>query len=200
MAAYSNFSDQELTVLLKERDHAAFTEIYERYWALLFRHARRMIYNDEEAGDIVQEVFSYLWDKSGSIYLQHSLSAYLYSAIRHKTLDLIKRSRVKDKYLFSLGKFSERSNIDLNEDLILKELERKIEAGIQLLPPKMRAVFELSRKKNLSHRDIAQELNISDSAVKKQITRALKILRQHLHLILIIWLLFFIKFHFYCPT
>jgi len=192
MAAYSNFSDQELTVLLRERDHAAFTEIYERYWALLFRHARRMIHNDEEAGDIVQEVFSYLWDRGSSIYLQHSLSAYLYSAIRHKTLDLIKRSRVKDKYLFSLGKFSERSNIDLNEDLIIKELERKIEAGIELLPLKMRTVFELSRKENLSHKEIAQQLNISDSAVKKQITRAIKILRLRLQLILISCIIFFL--------
>jgi RNA polymerase sigma-70 factor (ECF subfamily) len=62
-------------------------------------------------------------------------------------------------------------------------MEELIEKEIATLPPKMREVFELSRKANLNYREIAEKLNISDNTVKKQMSNALKILRSRLGVI-----------------
>ena len=61
-----------------------------------------------------------------------------------------------------------------------RDLARRIEAEIQSLPPKMRAVFELSRKEHKSYKEISDYLNISDKTVKKQVNNALHILRTKL--------------------
>lgn len=58
-----------------------------------------------------------------------------------------------------------------------KQLAALIEKGISDLPPKMKEVFELSRKQKLTHKEIAEKLNLSEQTVKKQVNNALKILR-----------------------
>lgn len=191
MALYHKLSDAELAGLLKSGDSAAFTEIYDRYWALLFRHARRMLKDDEEAGDVVQDIFTVLWNKISEISFTTSLSSYLYSSVRNRTIDLLNRGKTREKFIQSLGTFLEQETYDLQEDLIVDELARRIEEGITKLPPKMREVFELSRKANLSHKQIASQLDISDTTVKKQISRAIKILRMRMDLFLIATILFF---------
>ncbi|MNL67317.1 RNA polymerase sigma factor [compost metagenome] len=66
-----------------------------------------------------------------------------------------------------------------------------IEKEIAALPQKMREVFELSRKQNLSHKEIAEQLGISEQTVSKQVTNALKILKTKLGLML--YLVFLIR-------
>jgi DNA-directed RNA polymerase specialized sigma24 family protein len=71
---YSSLSDQELTVLLKEGDHAAYAKIYDRYQGLLYTYACKITKDEDEAADIVQEVFIYLWDKRADIYFIKSIA------------------------------------------------------------------------------------------------------------------------------
>ena len=66
MAAYSIYTDQELLAFLKEGRQAAFTEIYDRYHALLFIHADQKLRDKDEARDVVQDAFVKLWEKRGS--------------------------------------------------------------------------------------------------------------------------------------
>lgn len=176
MAVYSKFNDQELTVLLKQGDQLAFTEIYNRYWAEMYVHAFRMLKDEENSKDVVQDVFSNLWLKSGSLNVDIKLSGHLYIAVRNKIFNMIAQNKVRNDYLSSVASYftdvvSEASILDE------KELLAVVEAEIRNLPPKMREIFELSRKENLSHKEIAQKLNISDQTVKKQIQNALKVLK-----------------------
>ncbi|MNL17944.1 RNA polymerase sigma factor [compost metagenome] len=59
----------------------------------------------------------------------------------------------------------------------MNELTRLIDKEVSALPQKMKEIFEMSRNQELSHREIAAQLNISDHTVKKQINNAIKILR-----------------------
>jgi hypothetical protein len=61
MAAYGTYTDQELTALLKGGDERAYTEIYTRYWPLLFRHSLKMLHDEDQAMDVVQDIFTSLW-------------------------------------------------------------------------------------------------------------------------------------------
>ncbi|MBG6234969.1 RNA polymerase sigma-70 factor (ECF subfamily) [Pedobacter sp. CAN_A7] len=170
-------TDDELVALFKSGNQNAFAEIYERYWSVLFLHARNLLRENEEAADIVQELFTTFWTKAASINLNHSLSSYFYKAVRNKVFDHLKHKKVMSGYLASINEFI--SEGQLIPDIILreKELAAIIENEINALPPKMREVFILSRKQHLSYQQIAQQLNISEHTVKSQISNALKILR-----------------------
>lgn len=187
---YASYSDVELAALLKRHDQGAFTEIYNRYWSVLYLHARHMLHQQDLATDVIQEVFTKLWDKSEELEFTVGLNAYLYRSVRNTILNMIRREKVEAGYLTELGHFFQEGTYDTEEQLNFNELSRLIEAEIELLPPKMREVFVLSRKFNLSHASIAEQLNISDQTVKKQINKALHILRLKLNLPPMIILLF----------
>ncbi|TCC96280.1 RNA polymerase sigma factor [Pedobacter hiemivivus] len=182
MPVYSNFSDEELTVLLKQEDQIAFTEIYNRYWAEMYYHTFRMLRDEDSSKDVVQDVFSTLWLKSASLNVSTKLSGHLYISVRNKVLNLVAQNKVRNDYLSSVAAFITESTNDasvFDEQQILD----LVEAEIQKLPPRMKEIFELSRKDNLSHKEIAKKLNISDQTVKKQVQNALKIIKNRLPMV-----------------
>ena len=188
MANYSAYADEELMDLLWSSDHSAYAEIYQRYWAPLYRHARKMLQNEEEARDVIQDVFVMLWSKREELDLSVSLSAYLYTTVRNKILNSFKRSKVEDNHLNALKAFiNQGENIT---DYLVRErtLSEIIEHEITLLPERMRQVFELKRKNNFSYKEIAEEMNISDLTVKTQMNKAIKNLRLKLGPLLSIFL------------
>ena len=181
MAAYRNLDDEELLELLKCSDAVAFEEIYQRYWAILFRHAKRMIPNDDEAKDLIQDLFAVLWQKAPDLTVQSSLSAYLYGMVRYKVFDCIDKRKVRNQHLQSLGDFTQKGEYTTDNTVRENELSKIIEQEIALLPAKMREVFVLSRKSHFSYQQISIKMDISDQTVKKQIYNALKILRLKLN-------------------
>lgn len=192
MAAHSTLLDNELVDLLKSGDQNAYTQIYDRYQGLLFVYACKITKDEDEAEDIVQEVFFYLWDKRRTIFFKTSLSAYLYSAVRYKYFNLLDHKKVRANYAGSLQEFMEKGDVQADHVIREKELTRLIEKEISLLPAKMREIFELSRKEHLSHKEIAEKLNLSEKTVKNQINNALKELRVKLGMFT--FLLFLMKF------
>lgn len=180
MDPYQQSSDFELAALLAQDDDQAFAEIYQRYKGVLFLHAYRMLGDQEEAKDILQELFTTLWVNRKSIKLTTSFSSYLYKAVRNRIFDVIAHRKVEQKYISSLADFIENGECVTDQQVREKELTVLIEREVSLLPPKMRAVFELSRNTDLSYKEIAEELHISDKTVKKQVSNALTILRQKL--------------------
>lgn len=176
MSVYSNFSDEELTVLLKQEDQIAFTEIYNRYWAEMYYHTFRMLKDEDSSKDVVQDVFSTLWLKSSSLNVDTKLSGHLYISVRNKVLNLVAQNKVRNDYLSSVATFVTQST---NDTALFDEREilEIVETEIRNLPPRMREIFELSRKENLSHKEIAEKLNISPQTVKKQVQNALKIIK-----------------------
>ncbi|AYL99291.1 RNA polymerase sigma-70 factor [Mucilaginibacter celer] len=191
MAVYSHTPDAELLQLLKQSDHSAYTEIYHRYFHLMYVHAYKKLRNEAQAEDIVQELFATLWFKRDFIVINQNLSAYLYSAIRNRVFDLFAHEKVESKYLGSLQEyiFSGQS-VPTDSRIREKQLQDHIDKEISALPPKMRRIFEMSRKEGLNHKEIAKELSTSENNVATQVTSALRILRTKLGLLIYVFLLF----------
>jgi RNA polymerase sigma-70 factor (ECF subfamily) len=177
MVTNLNISDQDLLSLFKGGDTAAFKMIYERYWQLLYVSACKVLKDEEEAKDVVQEVFISLLNKGATLEINVSFSSYLYTAVRYKVFDYISRKKVRQDHLDALDNYVSASNLCTDHALLEKEINDEMEKEIQNLPEKMRIVFELSRKAELSHKEIADILNISDKTVKKQINNAIKLLK-----------------------
>jgi RNA polymerase sigma-70 factor (ECF subfamily) len=177
MAAYRNFSDNELAVLLREGDQAAFAEIYERYYGVLFIYALKLLKDEHEAEDTIHELFLALWTKAPVLNFPTPLANYLYRSVKNRAFDALSHRKIKTGHLESLQRYIDAGHHQTEEAVLAAELAREIEKEVARLPAKMREVFELSRKANLSHKEIASELGISDKTVKKQIGNAIKTLR-----------------------
>jgi len=192
MSSLSTLSDHELADLLKAGERSAFTEIYDRFFGVLYLHAYNRLRDKDAAKDVVQEMFAGLWSKHRVLNLTTNLSNYLYSSIRNRIINEIAHKQVEARYLLSLPDSVNTSNCITDHRLREKQLASIIEKEIQALPPRMREVFELSRKANLTHKEIAEQLDISEQSVRSHIKNALKILR--IRLGLFIYLVYIFKF------
>lgn len=192
MADYKTLSDDELIQLLKDSDHLAYTEIYNRYFSLLYIHACKKLQDEDQAKDIVQEVFTTLWFKHNLDLQVKDLAAYLFTAVRNKIFDLFAHEKVKSKYLESLNNFYQ-TNYPVPTDHKIREqqLQEYIDRQIAQLPRKMRTIFELSRKEQLTYQEIAKQLDISENNVSKQVNNALRLIKTKLGSLTA--LLFFLK-------
>ncbi|WP_121811326.1 RNA polymerase sigma-70 factor [Mucilaginibacter kameinonensis] len=190
MVSYSHLPDIELLQLLKQSDHSAYTEIYHRYFHLMYVHAYKKLRDEAQAEDIVQELFAKLWFKRDFIDIDQNLSAYLYSAIRNKIFDLFAHEKVKSKYLDSLQDYVRSGqSVPTDSRIREKQLQAHIDKEIAALPPKMQRIFEMSRKEGLSHKEIAKELSTSENNISTQVTSALRILRTKLGLFIYLFLM-----------
>ncbi len=178
METYTLLADDVLADLVRQEDRQAYAEVYRRYWAVLHRFCQRMLRDEEQATDTVQDVFAHLWEHAAQLDLKLSLHSYLYGAARNQIIRHIRHERVKAQYLHQL--VFDESELLADERLRVAELERLVEREVENLPPKMREVFELSRKAYLTHKEIAARLNISEGTVKKQVSNALRLLRAKL--------------------
>jgi RNA polymerase sigma-70 factor (family 1) len=177
MSSFQVYSDQQLVALLKAGDELAFNEIYSRYSLRLYYQANQMLRDQEAAKDLVQELFITLWGSAVQLKPDINLAGYLYVAVRNRVFKLIEKGKVRNDYLSAIAKYATEISTQTMDELNEKELQLILQREIDLLPPRMREIFEMSRQQNLSHSEIALQLGISDKTVKKQINKVLKILR-----------------------
>lgn len=180
MDLYRQISDNELVRLLHQSDRLAYTEIYERFFGILYTFVYKKIKDEEDAKDILQELFTTIWAKRETLEFKGPLASYLYKAVRNRMIDFAAHQDIKSKYFQSLTNFIDKNEI-LSDHLIReKQLVALIEKEISSLPKKMREVFLLSRKANLSYKEIAEQLDLSEQTVRSHVKHALYILRRRL--------------------
>lgn len=172
--------DQYLKTHLASDSEVAFSTFYNLYWDSLFKYVHRILSDEDETADVVQESFVAFWERRHKLEDIDSLKAYLFVIARNKAF---KQLKIKLSNLDFKEKFV-AFYVDAN-DLTVQQMEAKdlssiIDIEVAKMPAKMKEIFLLSRKENLSYKEIAEKLNISDLTVKKQINNALKIIRKAL--------------------
>lgn len=182
MPSYQAHTDQELVVLLRAGDHMAFSEIFSRYNKLLYSHAYNKLRKEDEAQDIVQDIFVKLWERHGEVQ-DINLSGYLFTMVRNKILNLLSHNKIVSNYSEYLQKYLPGETGATDHLIREKQLAEIIEAEIAALPPRMREIFELSRNQHLSNKEIAQQLQLSEHTVADQIKKSLRALRLRIGLI-----------------
>ncbi len=197
MSHKSQHSESVSLQLLRQGDRQAFAELYDRYWEMLYRYVASVLRGRADAMDVVQDTFVALWQQRDTLDGVGSLSAYLKAMARYKALKSIRTHIREHDYLESLLDFFNRHEESPETLMVVDELRAVIDSEIERLPAMMRQVFIMSREENLSHKEIASKLIISDKTVKKQISNALKILRAKINASYItsFWVLLILEMH-----
>ncbi len=151
----------------------------------------RYIKLEEDAEEIVQEVFVKIWENRHKIDAYSSFESFLFTIAYNTTMTLF-RKRVNEKkyleYLKSLQTFEQAP--DLLDEIHFNELSRRVEMLLNELTPRQKEIFQLSREKGLTHDEIAKDLNISVNTVKKHMANTLAFLKTHIDTSLMVNLLF----------
>ena len=131
----------------------------------------------EDAEEIVQNVFMIVWENRHKIEPQYSFSSYLFSIAKHQIYNRI-RSKVAqrtfvDKYLQEV----ESVEVIQEYDDSIEKMKAKMEKIIDRFPDRQREIFKMSRTFNMTYKEIAEQLGISENTVDTSIRRSLDTLR-----------------------
>ncbi len=172
-------SEQEILQQLKSGNATAFKAIYDLYVKRIFRFAHSLLRNKIAAEEITQEVFVKLWENRAKIDTEKGFSAWLYIITRNAIYNL-----TRTKFY---GKLLNTSLEELQHQLIAEEkvvesadLIKFLYQLIGKLPAQRKKVFLMSRDSELSYKEIAELLNISENTVKTHVRLALKFFREEL--------------------
>lgn len=178
MPAIEGQTDEELLLLLQSGNEQALTLLYKRHWEPLFLSAYQVLKDKEACKDLVQELFTELWQKSHRIQLTVSLKAYLSASIRYKVFRYIRQNPVREELFDHMMERMEAASPE--SKLAVKELQSLLNTLIDTLPEKCRIIFRMSREQHLSYKEIATQLNVSVKTVENQINIAIRKLRSAL--------------------
>lgn len=173
---FVEYSDPQLVELLREGEERALQVILSRYWEPLYKMAAYTLDDLAACEDIVQEVFIRLWNNRSNLDFSHSLKAYLFAAVRYEVYRQVKLQLHRDLKM-STYEHSYIEYFNPENKLEYNELMAKVEELVAELPDRCREIYHYSRHDNLSHKEIASQLNISVKTVENQMTIALRRIR-----------------------
>ena len=168
--------DIKLLNRIRQNDSQAFELLFKKYYAPLCLFATNYTNDLDNARDVVQNLFVYLWENRATVHIVHSVKAYLVSAARRNSIRLIKQHRAT----LSINMLPEDSHLadNLHDSLELDELYTQLLEAIEQLPEQCKRIFKLSRFEEMKYAEIASTLHISVKTVEAQMSKALKQLRK----------------------
>lgn len=164
----------------------SFTSLYFSSYARLVRFSTLYLGSKDEAEDVVQELFLHLWEQREFLQEISHPDSYLFSAVKRRCLNVLRSNLSQLNHRReSLSSLSD-NEIEFNlyclqlvdqTELSIEEIEDTVRHALEILPERCREIFVMSKIKGMKYKEIALELNLSESTVENQISIALKKLR-----------------------
>jgi RNA polymerase sigma-70 factor (ECF subfamily) len=177
MFNYSTYPDEQLAVLLKQGDHAAYTQIYKRYWKRLLLTAWNHSKDKLAAKDIVHDVFISLWERHSVIDIDN-LSAFLATSVKFTIYKYYQKEQRRSDLASKNYQFETTVNDEDKLDALF--LQEYVNGIVEKMPEKCRLVFGYSRDLGMKNSEIATKIQITEKGVEANLTRALRIIRGEL--------------------
>lgn len=189
----SNINDQELTRLIGEGSKDAFRLLYTRYGLRIRRFACFYLRQDQDAEELVQDVFLKLWDKRMMLDGSGNLRAYIYKIAVNSIYDFIRRKNIEQAFL-EFSKAGGEESDQTWDEIVYKDMLSHVSTLIERMPDQRRKIFVMSKERGLSNDEIAAALKLSKRTVENQLYRATNFLKKNLSLDSAISVLFFYLF------
>ena len=174
------YRPDEVLRQLTDGNESAFKQIYDRYWLSIYKTVKRYTKSPEVAEDIVQEIFTTLWNNRSNFREVINLEYYLITMAKNLTYKTLRKmafeKSIKDHW--SSEALQEESS--MNDPILDQQYAQLIQRAAGLLPSQQKQIFHMAKVEGLSHKDIAAQLNISHLTVKTHMAKALRSIRHYL--------------------
>lgn len=151
-----------------------FKALFEKYYTKLYYSSLAIVRDEDDARDIVNDVFAHIWEKHDS-FEDTVNSMYLYTSIRHRSLDHLKKKKVRDNYA---NNYIRNNDEGFQYDDEEEERIRQIQKVIDKMPEKTKYVLDQCYMEGKKYMEVASDIGISRDGVRKHIVKALRLLRE----------------------
>lgn len=188
-----------VNIRLKEGDHQAFYEVYNRFNKMLYHFVRKFTQDGDIIDDIIHDAFLNLWNARHRIKADYPIEGYLFRITRNLVFKHLKSQLKTAEAMVELRYYEEKRTIQnsVEQSVINEEYEGIYGLAVNRLPPQRRRIFIMSREKGLSYKEIAQFLDISPNTVKEHMSLAMKSIKDYIakdHDVILKALIFYILF------
>lgn len=180
MSETKAINNKILVTELMMGNEKAFSALFNTYCNDVYAYSLSMLKNQALAEEIVQDVFLNIWLHRERLNADLSFKSYVFTITRNLTFNLISKVANSHKLKEEVFYVSQKSYSPIEDSIDESDYDALKQKAIEQLPPKRRAIFEMSRNDEMSYEEISKELNISVSTVKGQMSKALADIRNFL--------------------
>jgi len=173
-----HYIEEQWVKNLKSGDIQAFNELFEYYGRRLYHFSYHYLRSEPECEELVQEVFTRVWEKRSELKEDLSFRSYIFT-IAFNIIRKYFRSRIQVKSYYESG-LMEDFHMETSQKINFNSLKSRLDSLVSMLPLRRREIFIKSRMEGLSIQEIAGAMKISKKTVENQLTEALKFIRAHL--------------------
>ena len=182
MASNETYNEEQLIEQLHDPKlcHAAFAKIVEKYSQGIYWQIRRMVFNHDDANDIMQNVFLKAWSNIDNFRGSAKLSTWLYKIAINESITFINKERARNEASADDDSFL-LNNIEADPYFDGDDTQRLLQEAIATLPPKQRVVFNLRYFDEMKYEQMSEALGTSVGALKASYHLAVKKIEQYFH-------------------
>jgi RNA polymerase sigma factor (sigma-70 family) len=170
------YTDQRLIAAMQNDDPLAFQTLFILYWKDLYKTAYNRLRDQSEAEDMVQDIFTAIWERRHTLEVTTSLKSYLHSALKFRMIRMLSRANLHKKALGHLLYRMTEMETTILDVLVTSDVERTLSQAINSFPENMKNIF-LLRSEDYSVREIAEALGLAEQTVKNNVTESLRRLK-----------------------
>ena len=174
--------EKKLVSRIRQGDEVAFREAFYQYKDRLFSYCYRFTKSEASAEELVHDALLKVWTNRRHLDPERPFIGYLYTITRNLALNFLKKSASEAALKKSVQQHSLAWHNDTEEAVHYANLEHIAKMAIHQLPDQQQRVYRMSRDQHMTHEEIAQSLNISPHTVRNHIIKALRAIKQYLHL------------------
>ena len=165
-------NEQELLSELKAGNEEAFTVLYHRYSPPMYYNVLKMVKDDIFAEEIVQDIFTKIWQKREVINIDVSFASYIYRVAQNSVIDSFRKLQ-RNRELLEQFKESVASNyVHVEEEVCFKESDLLLKKALETLPPQQKKVYQLCVIEGCTYKDTAFRMEIGHNTVKEYLSKA----------------------------
>lgn len=180
MERINAMNETELLLRMRNGSHQAFRELYERYSGRIYGNILKLVKNKDAAQELLQEVFTKIWENRETITIKTSFSAYLFTVSKHMVYNFMRHLSVVRKAEADLSAAHEELYRHIEENLRYREIQEIIDRAIDALPPQRQRIYRMCKLDGKSYEEVSNALGISSSTVNDHIVKATRFVKQQL--------------------
>jgi RNA polymerase sigma-19 factor, ECF subfamily len=168
----------EIAGRIRNGDIGQFESLFRSSYASLVRYAMTLVRDHDTAEEIVQDLFTRIWQDKEKLKIESSLNGYLFRSVYNKCLHYIDHNKVIEQHAKEVSRRHSENHESPFDILHYKELQDRIAHILERLPEKCGEIFYMNRFEGLKYREIASKLSISIKTVEANMGKALKEFRK----------------------
>lgn len=174
------YSDEELMQEIKADNMFAFDVLYKKYSKRLYKFGYSILKSQEEAENLIQDVYLNLWENRYKVEKDSSTKSYLFTTAYNSAISILRKKVRESQFIEYLKSLQEINEEPVNMELEYNELTNKLDEIIKELPQRQKEVYLLHKVEGLKYTEIAERLHISVNTIKNHMSHALKTVREKL--------------------